>query len=294
MKRIAHWKLALRLLARDWRAGELRILVAALVIAVGASTAIGFFTDRLGRGMVNQSADFLGADLALVSPRPVDPAWLTQASERGLKLAETLEFASVVVSGDDLQLSSVKAVDTKFPLRGSLRTATAPFAADTATGDTPQAGEAWAATRLMNRLGLEVGDRVEVGAHTLTIARVLTFEPGQVGNVFGVSPRLLMNLADLPATQVIQPGSRLSYQYLFAGPEPAINRYRDWLKSRLEPSHELVGVREGRRAVGTALERAERFLGLSILAAIVLAGVAIAMAARRYSERHFDMSAMLR
>ena len=294
MKRIVHWKLALRLLARDWRAGELRILVAALVIAVGASTAIGFFTDRLGRGMVNQSADFLGADLALVSPRPVDPAWLTQASARGLKLAETLEFASVVVSGDDLQLSSVKAVDAKFPLRGSLRTATAPFAADIASGDTPQAGEAWAATRLMNRLGLEVGDRVEVGAHTLTIARVLTFEPGQAGNVFGVSPRLLMNLADLPATQVIQPGSRLSYQYLFAGPEPAINRYRDWLKTRLEPSHELLGVREGRRAVGTALERAERFLGLSILAAIVLAGVAIAMAARRYSERHFDMSAMLR
>jgi putative ABC transport system permease protein len=294
MKQIVHWKLALRLLARDWRAGELRILVAALVIAVAASTAIGFFTDRLGRGMVNQSADFLGADLALVSPRPVDPAWLTQASDWGLKLAETLEFASVVVSGDDLQLSSVKAVDANFPLRGSLRTASAPFAADTSTGDTPQAGEAWAAARLMNQLGLEVGDRLEVGLHTLTIARILTFEPGQVGNVFGVSPRLLMNLADLPATQVIQPGSRLSYHYLFAGPEHRVTRYRDWLKSRLEPSHELVGVREGRRAVGTALERAERFLGLSILAAIVLAGVAIAMAARRYSERHFDMSAMLR
>jgi len=294
MKVFTHWKLALRLLARDWRAGEQRILVAALIIAVAASTAIGFFTDRLGRGMVNQSADFLGADLALVSPRPIDSAWLTRAGDLGLRITETLEFASVVVSGDALQLSSVKAVDDSFPLRGSLRSAPAPFAADTPTGDTPQAGEAWAATRLMNRLGLKVGDPVEVGAHSLTITRILTFEPGQAGNVFGVSPRLLMNRADLPATQVIQPGSRLSYQTLFAGPEAAVARYRAWLKSRLDPSHRLVGVREGRRAVGTALERAERFLGLSILAAIVLAGVAIAMAARRYSERHFDMSAMLR
>ncbi len=294
MKPIARWRLALRLLGRDWRAGELRILVAALVIAVAASTAIGFFTDRLGRGMVNQSADFLGADLALVSPRPVDPAWLSQASEWGLAVAETLEFASVVVGDDAIQLSSVKAVDENFPLRGSLRSAPAAFAPDQATTETPRAGEAWAATRLMNRLGLEVGDTVEVGAHKLTITRVLTFEPGQVGNVFGMSPRLLMNRADLPATEVIQPGSRLSYQYLLAGPEGALERYRKWLKSRLDPSHELVGVHEGRRAVGTALERAERFLGLSVIAAIVLAGVAIAMAARRYSERHFDMSAMLR
>ena len=116
VKPLARWRLALRLLARDWRAGEQRILVAALVIAVAASTAIGFFTDRLGRGMVNQSADFLGADLALVSPRPVDPAWLTQAGEWGLQLAETLVFASVVVSDDALQLAQVKAVQSGFPL----------------------------------------------------------------------------------------------------------------------------------------------------------------------------------
>jgi putative ABC transport system permease protein len=284
----------LRLLARDWRAGELRILVGALVIAVAASTAIGFFTDRLGRGMVNQSADFLGADLALVSPRPVDPAWLQQAQQSGLEVSETLEFASVLVAGEALQLSSVKAVSAGFPLRGKLRTAPAPFETDQPTTDIPLPGEAWAAPRLLNRLGIRVGDRVEVGELTLTVSRVLTFEPGQVGDVFGVSPRVLINFADVAATRVVQPGSRLSYQYLFAGPERSVARYRSWLEGRLGPSHELLGVREGRRAVGTALERAERFLGLSILAAIVLAGVAIAMAARRYSERHFDMSAMLR
>jgi putative ABC transport system permease protein len=288
------WRLAMRLLGRDWRAGELRILALAIVIAVAASTAIGFFTDRLGRGMVNQSADFLGADLALVSPRPVAAAWLEEARARGLQVSESLEFASVVVSGDALQLASVRAVDAAFPLRGSLRTAPQPFVTDVPTAGIPAPGEAWAAPRLLTQLALQPGDSVEVGAHTLVISRVLTFEPGQVGDVFGVSPRLLVNAADVPAMQVVQPGSRLSYQVLFAGGEAALGRYRDWLQPRLGPSHRLVGVHEGRRAVGSALERAERFLGLAVIAAIALAGVAIAMAARRYSERHFDMSAMLR
>jgi len=288
------WRLSMRLLARNWQSGEQRILVAALVIAVAASTAIGFFTDRLGRGMTNQSADFLGADLTLVSPRPVDTGWLREAQAEGLKVIETLEFASVVVSGEALLLSSVKAVQDGFPLRGAMRTAPAPFAPDADTDELPSPGEAWAAPRLLTNLGLQIGDSVDVGAHTLTITRVITFEPGQVGNPFGISPRLLMRMEDVPATGVVQPGSRLKYQYLFAGREVDVAIFRNGLEPRLGPSHELVGVKEGRRAVGSALERAERFLGLAVLAAIVLAGVAVAMAARRYSERHFDMSAMLR
>jgi putative ABC transport system permease protein len=294
MNSATRWRLALRLLGRDLRAGELRILVYAIVIAVAASTAIGFFTDRLGRGMVNQSADFLGADLALVSPRPVDANWLEAARAQGLRVSESLEFASVVVSGEALQLASVRAVDSAFPLRGSMRTAAQPFVADVPTTGIPAPGEAWAAPRLLTQLALQPGDSVEVGALSLVITRVLTFEPGQVGDIFGVSPRLLINAADVPATGVVQPGSRLSWQILFAGGEAQLERYRGWLQPRLGPSHRLVGVHEGRRAVGTALERAERFLGLAVMAAIVLAGVAIAMAARRYSERHFDMSAMLR
>ena len=294
VKPLARWRLALRLLARDWRAGELGVLVAALVIAVAASTTIGFFTDRLGRGMVNQSAEFLGADLSLRSPRPVAAEWLEEARKQGLRQTTTLEFASVVVAGDALQLSSVKVVEDGFPLRGQLRTTTAPFASDQLNPGIPAPGEAWAAVELLNRLGIEVGASVTVGERSLRVTRILTFEPGQAGDLFGLSPRLLMNQADLAATQVVQPGSRLSYQYLFAGPETALGRYQSWLKARLGPSHELVGVREGQRAVGSALERAERFLGLAVLAAIVLSGVAIAMAARRYSERHFDMSAMLR
>ncbi len=289
-----HFPLAMRLLARNWQSGEQRILVAALVIAVTASTTIGFFTDRLGRGMTNQSAGFLGADLVLKSSRPIEADWLVEARSKGLQAIETLEFASMVINGEALLLSGVKAVQDGFPLRGEIRTATAPFAPDAATPALPRPGEAWVAPRLLTNLGLQVGDEVEVGAHRLRITRVITFEPGSVGNPFGVAPRLLMRMADVAATSVVQPGSRLTYRYLFAGREADVSKYRAWLAPRLGPSHELVGVQESGRAVGTTLERTERFLGLAVLAAIVLAGVAVAMAARRYSERHFDTSAMLR
>ncbi len=288
------WTLAMRLLVRNWRSGEQRILVAALVIAVAASTTIGFFTDRLGRGMENQSADFLGADLALVSAHPVNASWLHRARVEGLQALETLEFASMVVGNDDLLLSSVKAVQDGFPLRGKLKTARAPFAADAVTDALPQAGEAWAAPQVLTTLGLEVGDSIDVGEYPFIITRVITFEPGQVRDPLGVAPRLLIRMTDVPATGVVQPGSRLSWQYLFAGSDNNIAAYRRWLEPQLESGHELIGVKEGRRAVGSALERAERYLGLSVLAAIILAGVAVAMAAKRYSERHYDTSAMLR
>ena len=225
-------RLALRLLARDWRSGEQRILVAALVVAVAASTAIGFFTDRLGRGMENQSADFLGADLALVSPRPVAAEWLREARSAGLAVIETVEFASMVVGGDELLLASVKAVQDGFPLRGKLRSAPAPFADDTDTHTLPLPGEAWLAPRLLTSLGLAAGDTVEVGAQNLTVTRVLTFEPGQVGNPFGVAPRLLMRMADVPATGVVQPGSRVQYRQLYAGDAAAMARFTGNTKRR--------------------------------------------------------------
>lgn len=286
--------LALRLLARDWRAGELQVLVAALVIAVGASTAVGFFTQRIAGGLLQQSAELLGADLVLDSPRPLDPQWREEAERRGLRTTETLEFATMVLRGEALQLARVKAVANGYPLRGRLRVTDTPFGADAPVDGIPGRGEAWVDARLLTRLQASLGGTVQVGESALRVTRVLSFEPGQGGALFGVSPRLLMNRADVDATGIIQPGSRVSYQYLFAGASGALDRYRRWLEPQLEPSHELIGIREGRRAVGTALERAERYMGLSIVAAIVLAGVAIAMAARRYSARHFDTSAVLR
>ncbi len=286
--------LAWRLLRRDWRVGELRILLLALIIAVTSTTAISFFSDRLQRAMVNQSADLLGADLQLGSPRSIDPTWVTEAETLGLKHIELLEFPSVVVVGDNFQLAGIKAVQPGFPLRGKVRVAKAPFGEEFTTSEIPAPGEAWAEGRLLPLLGIKVGEPLELGKVTLKITRVLAYEPGVSGGFAGLAPRLLINREDVAKAAILRPGSRVSYNNLFAGNETALQRFKSWLKPRLEPSHTLTDVRGGRPTVGAALDRAEQYLGLASLVAVLLAGVAIAMGARRYSERHFDMAAVMR
>lgn len=291
---VARLRLAWRLLLRDWRAGELRILLSALIIAVTATSAISFFTDRLQRAMLSQSSELLGGDLLLQSPRPLDEAWLNKAEDEGLQHAEALEFPSVVVSGDNLQLAGIKAVRRGYPLRGGLRIADTPFGSERPTHAIPAEGKAWVEARLLPLLGIGVGDTLELGSLSLTVERVLTFEPGGGGNLFSLAPRVLINRADVPRADILRPGSRVTYQYFFAGTEQALQRYKRWLQPKLEPSHRLLDVREGRPTVGAALDRAEQYLGLASLVAVLLAGVAIAMGARRYSERHFDVTAVMR
>lgn len=287
-------KLAWRLLLRDWRAGELRILFAALVIAVGATSAIGFFTDRLQQAMAGQSAELLGADLILQSPRPVAAAWITQAESLGLRRDEVLTFPSMVMHGPGMQLAGIKAVSAHYPLRGSLRISDTPYGEERNAEGSPPPGEAWVEARLLPLLDMAVGDSLSLGDRELRVTRLIAFEPGSGGNLAALAPRVLISRADVEAAGILGPGSRVTLHYLFAGEADALARYKAWLSPQLEPSHRLIDVREGRPTVGAALERAERYLGLASLAAVLLAGVAIAMGARRYSERHFDVSAMLR
>lgn len=294
MRALRNFRLSLRLLARDWRAGELRIFAAALVIAVGAVTAVGFFNDRVTRGLAYQSAELLGADLVLLSPQPVTPDWLAGAADYGLAHSEILEFSSVAIRGDRLQLSSIRAVDKNYPVRGAVRTSGALYAPDSVTREIPAPGTVWVEARVMHALALEPGQYLEVGTARFHVTRVLTHEPGRGGNFFGIAPRVLMNRADVAATGVIQPGSRVTYGYGFSGKETGIQKYREWLKTRLGLSHQLIDVRDGNATIARAIERVERYIGLTSLLAVILAGVAIAMGAHRYSRRHYDMSALLR
>lgn len=286
--------LALRFLWRDWRAGELRVLGAALLIAVAVTSAIGFFTDRLQRAMTTQSADLLGADLVLRSPFPVPAAWLARAHALGVEDNQSLEFPSVVLHGDKVQLSAIKAVRPGYPLRGALRTAVVPYGMEHATHGIPAAGEAWVDARLLTLLGAKVGDDITLGTLSLRIARVLAYEPGGAGNLSAVAPTVLVNRADVDRAGLLAPGSRVTHVCQFAGATRALARYKRWLLPRLDASQHLLDVHEGRPAVGDALDRAQRYLGLASLMAVLLAGVAIATGARRYSERHYDTSAMLR
>ncbi|WP_207062376.1 ABC transporter permease [Motiliproteus sp. SC1-56] len=287
-------RLALRLLLREWRGGELRLLLVALCIAVTASCAVGFFTDRVERALLRQATEFLGADLVLRTARPFPADLAAQARQRGLNYSEQLQFPSMLIHGEQMLLASIKAVDDRYPLKGQPRVAAGPGEAGQPRAGGPAPGTLWVEPRILQSLALEVGDELELGAARLQVAGVLTHEPDRGGGLFSLRPRALMHQQDLAATQVIQPGSRLRYRYLFSGPDAALEPFRAWLKPQLVSSQRLLDIAEENPSLGATLSRARTYLNLAGLLAVIMAGVAVAMTARRFSERHFDSAALLR
>ncbi|UNG17003.1 ABC transporter permease [Stutzerimonas zhaodongensis] len=285
--------LALRQLLRDARAGELRVLFFALLIAVAASTAIGYFGARLNDAMLLRATEFLGADLVLRGSAPAEPEQVKAGEQLQLQHARVVEFSSVVATDDNLQLTSVKAADDSYPLRGELRSAAAPYQPEQ-PGPGPQPGEAWAEARLFAALDLQIGDQIEVGNKPLRLTRALTYEPDRVGDFYSLTPRVLMHLDDLEATGVVQPGSRVSYRELWRGSPEQLGAYEERIKADLQPHQRIETAKDGNRQIGGALGRAERYLNLASLAAVLLAGVAVALSAARFAARRFDASALLR
>ncbi len=294
MNNVSILRMTLRALSRDWRAGELRVLAAALVIAVASVAAVGFFTDRIRAAMEFKSSELLGADLVISSPEPISESLSRQAQARALLTASTVSFRSVVLAGDTTQLAEVKAVGPGYPLRGSLQISDQPFAVAQNTRAIPTPGTVWLDERLIQVLQLEAGAPLELGASELVVEKVLAYEPDRGGDLFSIAPRLMMNLADLPATELIQPGSRVSYRLLLGGPVTTIEDYKSWARDRLTAGERLQGVRDARPELRVALDRAQRFLGLAALVSVILAGVGIAIAARRFAARHWDSVAIMR
>ena len=285
--------LAYRQLLRDARAGELRVLFFALVVAVAASTAIGYFGARLNDAMLLRASEFLGADMVLSGSAPASPEQIDDGKQLGLDHAQVVEFSSVIATDQDLQLASVKAASSSYPLRGTLRSAAQPYEAEQ-PGPGPAPGEAWAEARLFAALDLQVGDSIEVGSKLLRLTRVLTYEPDRVGDFYSLTPRVLMHLDDLAATGVVQPGSRVRYRELWRGETATLTAYQQSIQAGLQAHQRIETANDSNRQIGGALGRAERYLNLASLAAILLAGVAVALSAARFAARRFDASALLR
>ena len=290
-------RLILRLVARDWRAGELRLLLAALLVAVGTVSAITFFVDRLHQALLAESTSFLAADRVLSGSQPIPDSFRDGAISQGLVISDTVLFPSMVyaeTSAARNQLVSVKAVSETYPLRGTLRIADEPFATDRPTDSLPERGEVWLDSRLFPSLGVALGDFVQVGYEKLKISRVLTSEPDRGGSFFDLGPRVLMRMADVPATRVIQPGSRIGYRLLLAGDDSALSDYREQFREQFLGKYRWQSIRESSPSIGSALDRAESFLLLGGLLAVILAGIAVALSANRYAKRHYDHVSVLK
>ena len=289
-----HLPLSMRMLRRNWSAGELRVLLLALLIAVASVTTVGFFADRVQAALDAQANDLLGGDLVLIADRPIPETFSQAARAAKLEVAQTRTFPSMVASTAGVNLSEIKAVSSGFPLRGRLRVSDSIGAPEREIAGGPKPGTAWIAVALAGRLSLKVGDTVNVGRARLTVAQIIKREPDSVLDYFGIAPRLLMNEADLAATELIQVGSRVTYRLLVRGEKAQVDKFRAESQGKLARGQRLEGVRDARSEVRTALERAQRFLGLASLLSVVLASVAVALAARRFSQRQIDAAAMMR
>lgn len=294
MSRLAELRLALKLLWRDHRAGELALIATAIVIAVASVTTVGFFADRVHQALSRQANQLLGADLVIVSRAPVAAHMEARAREAGLAITRMTRFPSMALHGERNVLASVKVVSAGYPLRGEVRIASELYGPDRRAESVPAPGTAWVDDRLYTQLGLNAGDKVTLGHIAFEVAAILTHEPDSAVGFINGGPRIVINEADLDATGLVQPGSRVSYRLQIAGGAEAIDAYREWALGQLATGQRIEGVRDARPEIRAALERAEKFLSLAALITVVLAAVAIGLSARRFLQRHLEACAMMR
>lgn len=300
------WRLALRQTARDFRAGELRLLMVAVMLAVAALTAVGFFADRINAGLARDARQMLGGDAIVSSDQPPPPQFAAKAVELGLLTAQTTTFPSMGRAGDAqggaTRLVTVKAVSEAYPLRGQVRVADAPGSAESNATQGPAPGTVWVDPAVLTALNLKVGDALLLGDASLRITKLIVIEPDRGAGFLGFAPRVLMHQGDLAATALIQPASRVTYRLAVAargnGNDAPVRRFVDWAETELK-AHDLRGLRieslaTGRPEMRQTLDRAEKFLNLVALLAALLAAVAVGIASRDFAERHLDDCAMLR
>ena len=283
------------LLRRDWRAGEWRVLLIALVLAVGSMATVGLFADRVHMALQQEATSLIGADLRISSTRPLPKEYRDAALQRGLRVIGSDAFPSMVAGKKENVLADIMSVEQGYPLRGKIIIDDgAEHVIRNANSAIPARGTLWADPRLMQRLGLQLGDEVGVGElHLKVAARVVRFVDQSVGFA-SFAPRVILNAADLPASGLVQEGSRIGYRLMIAGDVKQVADLRTWLQRRLTFGQKLEDVRDARPEIRVALERAEHFLGLAALTAVVLAGVALALASRHFISRHLDSCAMMR
>ena len=284
--------LSLRLFRREFGRGELTIIALSIILAVSSVMALSSITNRIEQSITLKSAEFLAADRDLVSSRAIDRAYLEKARELGLNTDEHIYFSSMAFANDKLNLAVIKAVTNSYPLRGTLKVSEVddPLAITEING--PQPG-----TVVMNQrlyFMLDKPTEVEIGDATLKVSGLIDSEPDAPFQVFSAGTRIIMHIDDVPATNIIQPGSRITYAFLFSGEEQALQEYEQWVKPKLSEHERFRGVKEGASNIQRSLDRAESFLMIAGVLGVILAATAVAVSARLYSQRHLDSIAIMK
>lgn len=299
------WRLAWRQTARDFRAGELRLLIVAVMLAVAALSAVGFFADRIEGGLARDARQLLGGDAIVVSDQPTPEAFVAKASALGLASATTATFSSMgratEAQGGTSRLVTVKAVSAAYPLRGEVTLSDGAGAPARPRAGAPEVGSVWVDPPLLEALKLKAGDTLLLGDASLRIAQTIVNEPDRGTGFMAFAPRVIMNQADLAATGLVQPASRLTYRLAVAtrsSSDQPVQAFVDWAETQVKNTNvrgvRIESIATGRPEMRQTLDRASKFLNLVALLAALLAAVAVGIASREFAGRHLDDCAMLR
>ncbi|MBC7756153.1 MAG: FtsX-like permease family protein [Bdellovibrio sp.] len=287
-------KLAFNQLLAQYKSGDLRVLLLALVLAVSSITAVNFFTYRIAAHLNSQGGLLLGGDLALISDHAISNHVVEAAKHQSLNTTQTLEFASMAIVGEKNRLAEIKALGAGFPLRGNLEVKLSENAPTQSVQTIPNKNEVWIEPRLADALKIKVGDKIELGASQLTVAALLTREPSRGGDMFSFAPRLMMNMDDVAATQLVQFGSRVKYQVLVAGQPVNVARFATDITPKLQRGEHVEDVKTARPEIKSALDKAEIFLNLSALVSVILSIVAMLLACQPFVTRAQETAGLLR
>jgi putative ABC transport system permease protein len=274
-------KLAAKFLWREWRGGEWFVVIIALLLAITATTAIHFYTDRLARGLDQQSARFLGGDLAVSSPEPIPEQWQQKAKTLQLRTTQVWSYPSVASTNKQLQLVNLQAVGDDYPLIGE-------------TDNHPAPGTVWIEPRLLPLLTVVLNSKLKLGAASFVISKLLTPDVDLLNTGLAIAPRLMMRLADVPETRTVLPGSRVDYRLLIAGEKNQVQQFRQWLAPQLTNSQRLLDVSSQQATLHRVLQRAQDYMQLVLLGCLMMSGVAIALSIQQYMRRHYTQVALWR
>ncbi|MGO4329222.1 ABC transporter permease [Cupriavidus sp. 2TAF22] len=308
--RFSAWRQALRMARRDWRAGELYLLLFALVLAVAALSSVGFLADRMRLGLERDARQMIASDVLIVSDQPFDATFAGRAAQAGLAVARTVTFPSMATARKagapaagaaapaeaPSQLAALKAVGPGYPLRGQVKVAAARGGEEAAATGIPAPGTVWVDEALLDSLGVSLGDTIQLGSRGFRIERIITQELDRGAGFMNFAPRVMLPLSDLDATGLVGWGSRVTYRLLVAGPDAAAQAYQQWAEAEIGKrglrNTRVESLESGQPQMRATLDRAERFLSLVAVLSAMIAAVAIAMSARRYMQRHTDACAV--
>ena len=287
-------KQSLRLLEHEFRRGELTIICLAIVLAVATVFSLSGFSGQIKQALLTSSSSYIAADRVLRTSRVIDPEILLKSKQLQLKVAEKVETESMVFAGERMLLSELSVISDLYPLRGQLKVKHSVAQQVATVEHAPPQGSVWVEPSVLNRLNVKLGDQLDVGLASFVIAGIITDIPDRSYRAFIAGPTIIVNIKDLPKTQLVQPGSRLTYKYLFAGDNEAIQALESWVQPKLNDAQRFYDAKQAQSRLSNTLTTAEKFLSLASLLGIVLAAVAVAVASRRYGQRHQPMVAVFK